>query len=133
MATWLVFPGRLDRVEGTALHRTQAASSLARAGFEKLRRNQGLFQCPSTLSTSFSHLTSKWWTITQIFEAPSGRGVVRVQVYMDLTWLPVSALISDSLTALASATLASCSWNTPGTVPPRAITRAVISAMKTIP
>lgn len=30
---------------------------------------------------------------------------------MDLTWLPVSALISDSLMALASATLASCSWN----------------------
>ena len=39
--------GKLNReagsVEATALHRTQAGSSLARAGFEKLRRNQGLF------------------------------------------------------------------------------------------
>ena len=80
MATWVVFPGRLDRVEGTALHRTQAGSSLARAGFEKLRKNQGLFQCLSTLSTSFSHLTSKWWIIMHIFEAPSGMGIVRFQV-----------------------------------------------------
>lgn len=60
VASGVVSPGHVDRVESTALHRTQARSSLARPGFEKLYRNQVLFQCPSTLSTSFSHLTSKW-------------------------------------------------------------------------
>lgn len=51
VATWAFFPGHLERVERTALHRTQKRSALVRAGGlrkrkKQLSRNQVPFQCP---------------------------------------------------------------------------------------